>query len=72
MAEYDIPVIDQKKCTLCGLCVDICPENVLAIHAGALVFDNPNACTMCAQCESVCPEQAVSVYYHISWAEKKE
>jgi len=36
------------------------------------VFDNPNACTMCAQCESVCPEQAVSVYYHISWAQKKE
>ena len=72
MAEREIPVIDKEKCTLCGLCVDICPENVLAINAGTLVFANPDACTMCAQCESVCPEQAVSVYYRISWADKKE
>ena len=72
MADRNLPVIDKHKCTVCGLCVDVCPENVLAIDAGALVTANPTACTMCADCESVCPEQAVSVYYHISWADKEE
>jgi len=52
------------------MCVDICPEQVLAVDAGELVFANPENCTMCAQCESVCPEGAVNVYYRIGWADK--
>jgi ferredoxin len=54
------------------MCVDICPEDVLSVEAGALVIANAGACTMCAECESICPEHAVSVYYHISWADKEE
>jgi len=54
------------------MCVDVCPEKVLAVVAGALVVVNADACTMCAQCEDGCPEQAVSVLYRISWADKKE
>ena len=72
MADRNVPQIDRQKCTVCGLCVNECPENVLAIEAGALVFAAPQACTMCAACESVCPEQAVRVHYHISWANKEE
>ena len=67
MAEKNVPIINQQKCTLCGKCVDVCPENVLAIEAESLVYAHPSACTMCAACESICPEQAVKVYYHISW-----
>lgn len=72
MADRNIPVIDRQKCTLCGICVDVCPEDVLAIKAGALVYANRDACTMCAECESVCPENAVRVHYQISWADKEE
>ena len=72
MADRNIPVIDRQKCTVCGMCVDVCPENVLAIEAGALVYAHPDACTMCAECESVCPENAVRVHYQISWADKKD
>ncbi len=72
MADRNIPVIDRQKCTVCGMCVDSCPEDVLAVEADALVIANPGACTMCAECESICPEHAVSVYYHISWADKEE
>jgi len=72
MADRNIPVIDRQKCTLCGMRVDSCPEDVLAVEAGGLVIANPGACTMCAECESICPEHAVSVYYHISWADKEE
>jgi len=70
VADLRLPVIDKSKCTLCGMCVDICPEQVLAVDAGELVFANPENCTMCAQCESVCPEGAVNVYYRIGWADK--
>ncbi|MCD6577079.1 MAG: 4Fe-4S binding protein [Anaerolineaceae bacterium] len=69
MAELNLPVVDAKKCILCGICVDACPEKVLAIEAGALVYANPEACTLCAVCETVCPESAVACYYQISWAE---
>lgn len=72
MADRNIPVIDRQKCTVCGMCVDICPEDVLSVEAGALMIANPGACTMCAECESICPEHAISVYYHISWADKEE
>jgi len=72
MADRNIPVIDRQKCTVCGMCVDSCPEDVLAVEASVLVIANPGACTMCAECESICPEHAVSVYYHISWADKEE
>ena len=72
MVELNIPVIDATKCTLCGTCVDICAENVLAIEADALVFAHSEQCTMCAECETVCPENAVACYYKISWAEKEE
>ena len=72
MADLNVPVIDAKKCVLCGLCVEICPENVLAIEADALVYANPDSCTMCAACESICPENVVACYYQISWAENEE
>lgn len=72
MANLSLPVIDNKKCTICGECVDVCPENVLVIEDSILKFVNPEACTMCAECESVCPEDAVTIHYQIGWADKKE
>jgi len=72
MPDLDVPVIDVKKCTLCGACVEICPEDVLAIDDSALVFVHPEQCTLCAECESVCPEGAVACYYQISWADTEE
>lgn len=72
MADQNIPVVDMKKCVLCGLCVETCPEDVLALETDRLVIANPAQCTLCADCESICPEGAVACYYQISWAEKEE
>ena len=58
------PIIDYKKCTTCGACVDYC-------HVDALKFEekdgkkrtvvNPNRCIVfCTGCEPVCPEGAIS------------
>jgi ferredoxin len=72
MADLNLPVIDRQKCTLCGTCVDICPEDVLAIEGEKLVYVHPEQCTMCAECESACPEGAVACYYQVSWADGEE
>lgn len=72
MVDLNLPVIDLKKCTLCGSCVDICPENVLAIKAGELVYAQPKQCTLCAECESICPEGVVACYYQINWVDSEE
>ena len=72
MADQTLPVINTKKCILCGLCVDACPEHVLALEADGLVVANPDQCTMCAECESICPQGAVACFYQISWAENEE
>lgn len=71
MADQTLPVINHKKCILCGMCVDVCPEGVLALEAGELLIAHPDRCTLCAECEGVCPEKAVACYYQISWAENE-
>lgn len=58
-----------EYCKSCGLCVNACPQKVLAIG------DKPNAkgyyavtaaraaaCTGCALCGLVCPDVALEVY----------
>jgi NAD-dependent dihydropyrimidine dehydrogenase PreA subunit len=58
------PIIDYKKCTTCGACVDFC-------HVDALKFEekdgkkrtvvNPNRCIVfCRGCQPVCPEGAIT------------
>lgn len=68
MAEKVLPVINKQKCVLCGLCVDTCPEHVLALQAGELIFANPQGCVYCADCEETCPEGAVRCEFVIRWA----
>ena len=72
MTDLRLPLIDREKCTICGMCVEVCPESVLSVESGNLTIVNPKRCTSCAQCEDVCPEGAVRVFYQISWADTKE
>lgn len=62
-----LPIIDQKKCTLCGECVTQCPSQALAMENKQLVFLQPVRCTYCGDCEAVCPQGAIRVEYEISW-----
>lgn len=51
MVEY--PVIDEDKCTDCGVCVDVCQFNALASAGnGILLFEK--LCHGCGACEIVC------------------
>ena len=61
---------DVGACVLCGLCVDVCPTNVLSIVAAAdLPFEaagtalllDETGCIRCALCIERCPTNALSM-----------
>lgn len=51
-------VIDPKKCTRCGLCIQQCPFNAMAMVEGQVQINA--ACKMCRMCLRNCPNQAIS------------
>jgi len=52
-----VAVVDSKKCTGCGICVDVCPTNAIEVNEHAVV--NAEMCTGCAACVSECPNEAI-------------
>jgi NAD-dependent dihydropyrimidine dehydrogenase PreA subunit len=55
------PVINTNKCNGCGVCIDACPGEVLALHDGKAAVVNPDACHCCHTCEDLCEQDACSV-----------
>lgn len=60
-----VPVIDIERCTGCGLCVRVCPNQALEVIAGCAVVIDPSACTYTGHCERICPTQAISRQFQI-------
>ena len=58
------PVIDKVKCVPCGICVDVCPEDVFCGSKDKEVPEvtYPEECYHCAGCVIDCPKEAVSLY----------
>ncbi len=57
--KVPVPVVDEDKCTRCGICGDVCAFN--AIMPGkhkVLVF--PELCHGCGACSLLCPSKAIS------------
>jgi hypothetical protein len=53
------PAVNQKRCNLCGACVQWCPEDAISLEDYAII--NPERCIGCATCISVCPQDAIRV-----------
>ena len=62
-------IIDERICKGCGLCVGVCPKNVLRLatdrmndkgYNPAEVID-PAGCIGCAMCGIICPDSAIAV-----------
>jgi NAD-dependent dihydropyrimidine dehydrogenase PreA subunit len=54
-----IPQIDLGRCNGCGLCVLVCPVNVLAIRADKAMVIDADGCRYHGLCEMICPEGAI-------------
>ena len=60
--------IDQNRCKGCGLCVSVCPKNVLEISSNvnsngyfAVFLAHPEDCIFCAMCCEMCPDVALTI-----------
>lgn len=64
-----IVTIDRNSCKGCGLCVSVCPKQVLEIDKASFnakgVFPasvaNIDACICCASCAVMCPDGAITI-----------
>jgi uncharacterized protein (DUF362 family)/Pyruvate/2-oxoacid:ferredoxin oxidoreductase delta subunit len=52
------PFINQKKCTLCKVCLDSCPMRAIALSDKTLLI-NRSQCIRCFCCSETCPHQAI-------------
>lgn len=64
-------IVDQGRCKGCGLCVTVCPQDVLALEEDtlnakgyhpAVLVDPENKCTGCSVCAIICPDVAITVF----------
>jgi NAD-dependent dihydropyrimidine dehydrogenase PreA subunit len=65
-------VLDPAACTLCGRCVEACPEAVVVLEGARLVLARPENCTYCGLCEDLCPEGAIALAYAIVWGDASD
>jgi 2-oxoglutarate ferredoxin oxidoreductase subunit delta len=60
--DLQITVIKAHcKGGLCNICVNYCPEKVLAMGFRYVEIVDPDACTKCMLCELRCPDFAIFV-----------
>lgn len=51
--------VNAKKCTGCGVCVDVCPTGAIQLIDGLAVLD-PVTCQQCQMCADACPAGAIA------------
>jgi NAD-dependent dihydropyrimidine dehydrogenase PreA subunit len=53
--------LDQERCVGCGICLIVCPHEVLSMNNGHARIDNRDLCMECGACSRNCPTEAVTV-----------
>ncbi len=60
--------VNEKLCKGCGICIHICPRNVLKLskkltQKGIHIAEasNPEECIKCHLCEYLCPDFAICI-----------
>ncbi len=61
--------INQSRCKGCGLCVEVCPKNLISVDQGMnkkgvypSSCSRPENCTGCLLCVTACPDVAITIY----------
>lgn len=62
-------IINHEKCKGCGLCVNACPKNIVALSTKKLnskgyhpaEVTDMAACVACASCARTCPDAVISI-----------
>lgn len=56
-----IITIKREWCKSCGICVEMCPKNVLEMTNDYPEPVRPDDCILCMECELHCPDFAITV-----------
>ncbi len=63
-ASIPVPEVDERKCTYCGKCRDVCAYHAIAVlpasngkKGNVLIF--PHLCHGCGACSLLCPQEAI-------------
>ena len=59
--DHKIPKVDKAKCTGCGTCVSVCPQNVFEMKGGKSEVVRPEDCVECMSCVENCPTEAIKL-----------
>lgn len=60
------PLINQNNCIQCGICVEICPLDVIKRDNDEIVVKYPEECWHCRACVMDCPQNAITMRYPLS------
>ena len=55
--------VTKEKCNGCGICADICPEDVLVIENKLAKAVYPEECWYCGTCMMDCKQDAIKVIF---------
>ncbi len=58
---YPVVKFNEKNCTYCGECVEVCPRDIIKIENGKIYAENVINCSLCNQCVDICETDAVFV-----------
>lgn len=59
IAELEIPIVDENRCTYCRKCSDLCQFKAISVF-GEVVLTFPEMCHGCGGCMAICPENAIT------------
>ena len=61
-------IIDKEKCKGCMLCINVCPQKILAkakdVNSKGLEYVkvvDPEKCTGCGLCYTMCPDSVIEI-----------
>jgi uncharacterized Fe-S center protein len=58
------PKLKKKKCTQCGLCIEVCPSGAACFADYDYPVYDMDICIGCAQCIGLCPELALEICWN--------
>ena len=60
LVTVSVPEIDEKKCTYCEKCSELCQFKAIAVIKDTTILTFPELCHSCGGCWEVCPEDAIT------------